>query len=220
MKLEIVQGIFFDFDGVILNSTSIKTETFRNMFSEFGDEIEKKVTEHHLAHGGISRVEKISTYYAEFLNQPLSELELMEKCTEFSNRVKDRVVASQWIPGAESFLQKHHRRFPLFVVSGTPIEELTEIVERRNMSHYFKRVLGSPIKKPIHIKQLADEYEFNLDRCIFIGDAMTDYHAAKETGTPFIGIEGFCRFPEGTVVLPNCSDLEQAIADILPTPNR
>ncbi|MBT4528040.1 MAG: hypothetical protein HOC24_15955 [Deltaproteobacteria bacterium] len=51
----------------------------------------------------------------------------------------------------------------------------------------------------------------NHKRCCFIGDAMTDYYAALDTGLNFIGIQGENSFPDDVVVLPDCTNLEQHI---------
>jgi beta-phosphoglucomutase-like phosphatase (HAD superfamily) len=37
------QAIFFDFDGVILDSVHVKTEAFAAMFRKYGPEIERAV---------------------------------------------------------------------------------------------------------------------------------------------------------------------------------
>jgi phosphoglycolate phosphatase-like HAD superfamily hydrolase len=46
---------------------------------------------------------------------------------------------------------------------------------------------------------------------VFVGDALTDYNAARETGLHFIGIQGEVMFPDGTIVLADCTGLESAI---------
>ena len=53
-----IKTIFFDFDGVILNSVNVKTEAFRDMYKQYGDDIAQKVVNHHLANGGVSIFEK------------------------------------------------------------------------------------------------------------------------------------------------------------------
>ena len=80
------------------------------------------------------------------------------------------------------------------------------------MSGYFQEVLGSPIRKPVHIRNLLSKYRLVPDHCVFVGDALTDYNASRETGLQFIGIQGEVAFPEGTTVLPDCRELEGAIA--------
>jgi phosphoglycolate phosphatase len=213
MDISYIDAVFFDFDGVILDSTTIKTRTFQEMYSPFGDEIVEKVLNHHLQYGGISRVEKIDYYHREFLNRPLSEEALDALCQKFSENVKDAVVNADWIPGAEEFLKEYHKKIKLYVVSGTPESELIEIVEKRNMTGYFQTIMGSPVKKPVHVRYHLEKSKLKAGRCFFIGDALTDFNAAKETGLHFIGIQGDITFPEGTKVLPDCSNLASTIEE-------
>ena len=214
MNFKQLQAIFFDFDGVIVDSTRIKTNTFSKMFREFGDEIVQKVLTHHLQHGGISRVEKIATYYEDFLGKPLTREALMELCDQFSLMVTDQVVKSDWIAGAEIFLENYFAHLPLYVVSGTPEPELHEIIARRGMGHYFQEVMGSPIQKPEHVNRIIKEQGYAKNRCVFVGDALTDYHAAVETGLKFVGVQGEIQFPQGTKVIPDCTTLEKAIVEL------
>ncbi len=215
MNIDQVQAVFFDFDGVILDSTRIKTKTFQEIYAPFGDEVVKKVLRHHLQHGGISRVEKIPYYHREFLGQTLSREELEWLCLMFSENVKDAVVRADWIPGAEDFIKSHHNQVDLFIISGTPQEELTGIVRLRRLERYFKRILGSPVEKPDHVRSMVNEFGLQVDHCFFIGDALTDLNAAVETGVHFIGIQGEIPFPEGTTVLADCTTLNAAI-EIIP----
>lgn len=85
------------------------------------------------------------------------------------------------------------------------------------MSRYFREILGSPIKKPEHVKTLLARYRLLPERCVFIGDALTDYNAAKSTGLHFVGIYSEVDFPDGTCVLPDCTGLQEAIGKIVQT---
>ena len=57
-----LKGIIFDFDGVIAESVQIKSDAFASLYEQYGDNIVKKVIEHHEANGGMSRFEKIRLY--------------------------------------------------------------------------------------------------------------------------------------------------------------
>ena len=204
-----LQAIFFDFDGVIVDSTSVKTAAFRSLFTAY-PEILDRVVEHHLRYGGISRVEKIRWAHAELLGRPLSEEALAVEAKRYSEMVLDAVVAVPYVPGALEFLQKSRREYPeilLFVVSGTPQPELREVTRRRNLDHYFVEVLGSPTHKPEIVRQQLKKHNLQKENCVFIGDALTDYETARDTGLGFVGIQQVNRFPEGTVILPDCTGL-------------
>ena len=43
-----IKNIIFDFDGVILNSHKVKTDSFEKIFSNYGKTIGKKAKNYHL----------------------------------------------------------------------------------------------------------------------------------------------------------------------------
>ena len=208
-----LQAIFFDFDGVLVDSNAIKTEAFRTLFRDHDEKIKLKVVAYHHQHGGISRVEKIRHAYRHIIKQPLSEEKLACLAAEYSDLVVEKVISADWIVGAKEFLQEAQGDLPIFVISGTPENELKEIIERRKMSKHFKEILGSPIKKPDHIRNLLSDYRLAPENCVFVGDALTDYYAARETGLQFVGIQGDMVFPKGTTVLPDCKALKRTVAE-------
>jgi HAD superfamily hydrolase (TIGR01549 family) len=183
-----IQAFFFDFDGVLANSVEVKTRAFAKLFEPYGVEIAAKVVDHHRRHGGMTRLEKFRHYYSEFLKKPLDDDVMERLCSEFSRLVVDQVVASPEIPGAEEFLAKWHDHTPCFVISATPDDEIRQIVRRRGLEGFFKEVLGSSASKTENLKRLLGKYALESAKCIFFGDAESDYRAAKECGVEFIGI--------------------------------
>ncbi|MCG8552888.1 MAG: HAD-IA family hydrolase [Desulfobacterales bacterium] len=135
----------------------------------------------------------------------------MEWADRVSDLVVEEVVRVPWIKGAKAFLDKYSSKLPVFVISGTPETELKYVVDQRKMSYYFKEVLGSPVKKPAHIRRLLAKYRLTPERCVFIGDALTDYNAALEAGLYFIVIQGEVRFPDTVTPLPDCRGIERAL---------
>ena len=204
-------AIFFDFDGVLIDSVVTKTQAYRDLFAAYEEEMVARLITYHQEHGGISRVEKIKHAFKHFIDEEYSEEKANRYAARYSKLVFDKVVAAPWIAGAEGFVKRFYSQVPMFIISGTPQDELREIVVRKEMESYFEKVLGSPVKKPNHVRQLVAEFGLLVENCFFIGDAMTDYRAAHETGVPFIGIEGEVPFPENTTVLPDCCGLEAAM---------
>ena len=213
MRSDSRSALFLDFDGVLVSSLEIKTNAYKRLFRSHGPNVVAQVVAHHQLNAGISRVEKIDHAHRHFLDAPYSRNAAARDVTEYACLVFEQVVSANWVPGAREFIERHYRDVPLFIVSGTPEPELKEIVRRRNMQHFFREVLGSPRKKAEHIRALLDNYDLKAENCFFIGDALTDYHAARDTGMPFIGIEGEAELPAGTTVLPDCTGLTAAIAE-------
>lgn len=198
------EAIFFDFDGVILDSVDVKTKAFAKMFREYGPEVEKKVVEYHLNNGGVSRFDKFRYYYEEILNKPVNEEIIKSLSQQFSNLVMEGVLASPFMPGAKECLEKLRRKgSPCYIVSATPHEEINLIVERRGLKRYFKEIHGSPRKKWEICRDIINRKNYNPQNCLFVGDTMSDYEAACKNCCCFLGIVGdgkISPFPEGTSV--------------------
>jgi len=182
------EAFFFDFDGVLADSVEVKTRAFAKLFEPYGPEVVARVVAHHRYHGGMTRVEKFSHYYHEYLGKSLSNKEMADLCQRFSELVMDEVVAAPEISGAGEFLQRWCERLTCFVVSAAPEEEIKEIVKRRGMDGYFKEFLGAPASKKKNLEILLAKYDLNPSRCCFFGDAESDYLAAHTCGVDFYGI--------------------------------
>ena len=183
------RAVFFDFDGVIVDSVPTKGEAFAESFREFGSEIKQKVVEYHYDNGGVSREEKFKYFFKEFLCKPLTQSHLTQLCQQFSDLVLEKVITAPYLPGVLDALEQLKKdNTSSFIVSGTPQDEIRYIVEQRDLSKYFQGVYGSPRKKGEIIKELLNENNLSPRKCLFIGDSLSDYEGAKETGVFFLGI--------------------------------
>ena len=180
-------SLFFDFDGVIVESLSAKTRAFRKIYEPYGVDIQNKVESHHLAHGGVSRFEKFKHYHQEFLEKSLSETEVDNLAREFSQLVLEEVIKSRFSPGIISFLEKAvSKNLKIWVISGTPTDELRVICKSLKIDHYFEGIYGSPESKDYWCKKIIDEYKLNEDEITFFGDAHADLEAANKNSLDFI----------------------------------
>lgn len=198
------EAVFFDFDGVILDSVDVKTKAFAKMFREYGPEVEKRVVEYHLNNGGVSRFDKFKYYYEEILNKPVNEETIKRLSKQFSNLVVGEILASPFISGAKECLESLKKnKIPCYVVSATPHEEINLIAEKRDLKKYFKEVHGSPRKKWEICREIKNRKDYDPLNCLFVGDAMSDYEAARRNGIRFLGIvkdDKASPFPDDTPV--------------------
>jgi HAD superfamily hydrolase (TIGR01549 family) len=182
-------AVFFDFDGVILDSVNVKTKAFAKMFRGYGPEVEKRVVEYHLNNGGVSRFDKFRYYYEEILNKPVNEAIIKGLSEQFSNLVIDGVLVSPFMPGAKESLESlKEKGIPCYIVSATPHEEINLILEKKELKGYFLEVHGSPRKKWEICREIINRKKYNPQNCLFVGDAMSDYEAAQKNGICFLGI--------------------------------
>lgn len=207
-------SIVFDCDGVLIESIDIKTRAFADLYRPYGEEIVTQVVAYHLAHGGISRLEKFRHFHSKLLGLSLSTEEEQKLSDRFSFLVEDEVVEAPWVIGAKEFLDAHWMCVPLYLVSATPTDELLRIIDRRKMSHYFRGVFGSPASKAEILKSLITKYSVQPTDMLMVGDALTDYVSACSVGMPFIGRFSGVQsnpFPTGVTVITNLLDLQTSI---------
>jgi HAD superfamily hydrolase (TIGR01549 family) len=187
-----IKAVLFDFDGVIAESVNVKTEAFSKLYEEYGPETVEKVVEHHLTHCGVSRFEKIRHYHKQYLGKAIDEDELAEWCQRFSDLVLEAVISSPYVPGAVELMEDCQKKYSCFIISGTPQDEMELIIARKGLQEYFIEIHGSPRTKTEIAREIISSHNLHPKEIIYLGDAMTDYDAAKEAGINFIG-----RVPEG-----------------------
>lgn len=201
-----IKAVFFDFDGVIAESFDVKTKAFARLFEAYGPQVVEQVVAHHLSHGGVSRFAKILHYHEHFVGKPIDEKELDVWCDRFSALVLDAVVAAPLVPGALELLEQCSVKYDCFIVTGTPQEEMEEIAARKGLAKYFKEIHGSPRTKPEIVRQIMARHQLRPEEAVFVGDAMADYDAAKDSALYFIGRvpSGHPNiFPVGTTIVPD-----------------
>ncbi len=181
-----IKVVALDFDGVVIESADIKTEAFRALYSD-EPEVARQVVEYHSEHEGVSRYIKFKHFEEEIAGRPYTAKSEARLDAEFSRLVRAGISECPFVPGAVHFLERFAPRLPLYVVSGTPDEELAEIVVEKGIATHFKGVMGSSQPKPVRVRQVLDAENIEPDELLFVGDAMSDWRAARETGAVFVG---------------------------------
>lgn len=210
-----IKAIIFDFDGVILESASIKTDAFAEMVEVYPEDIGKKFVEFHLAHMGISRNVKFHYLLEELLGEPCTEEKINILGQRFSQIVRDKILAAPFVPGAREFLEAANKKLHLYIASGTPQEEMREIVAERGIEKYFTAVYGSPAKKEEIAARVLREQGYDKKEVLFVGDADTDMFAARACGIHFVGrntLENLKAFQEVQDRIDDLRQLERICA--------
>ena len=207
-------AIIFDFDGVILESTGIKDDTFRAMFADETDAHQAAILKLHRANGGVSRNWKFEKIFQDILARPLTITHRDRLALRFRTLVMDRILDCPFVPGALEFLEAHKNRTIMVIASGTPENELLEIVEHRGIAAYFDKVKGAPDTKTAIIRKLLDHLGLAPENCLCVGDSMTDYEAATENRIPFMGRvmeDGIGPFPPDIPVIKDLRGLQRIL---------
>ncbi|MDX9835268.1 MAG: HAD hydrolase-like protein [Desulfobulbus sp.] len=196
------QAVLFDFDGVIAASHEVKSAAFATLFAAYGPAVQEAVVRYHVENGGVPRHEKLRHCCEQIAGVAVDKAGLARLSEQFAALVYDGVLEAPLLPGVDQTLKELcDAQVPTFVVSGTPAEEMRRVTDAKGLAPFFLEVHGSPRPKAEIIRDILGRHQFSPDGCLFIGDALADYRAARDTGLAFLGIvpEGATSvFPAGT----------------------
>lgn len=90
----------------------------------------------------------------------------------------EKIINVPYVPGAIEFIRKYYKYYDFYISTGTPLDEIKIILEKRKINNFFKSVHGSPQSKNEHISRILSQKKYNHDEVIFVGDAKSDIEAA------------------------------------------
>lgn len=163
----------------------VKNRAFYQLFLPYGEVVALRVSEHHIANGGMSRMDKIPLYL-QWAGQAGSGSTIDEFCMRFGEMVLQAVVDAPWVPGVELLLRTNPYLQTMFVVSATPQGELEEILGKLDLTQCFSQIYGAPICKMDAIQMAIAVQGLKPSDCLMIGDAVADLEAAEINGVPFL----------------------------------
>ena len=209
-----IKAIIFDFDGVIAESTNIKTDAFVSIYNEYSEEVQARVKDYHVKNSGISRYKKILYYQKEILGQNYSEDAINDLANKFSEIVLQKVIESEYVKGSKEFIERYQLNYDLHIATGTPQEEIEIIIQEKNLQNKFKSIYGTPLSKTEIIRKILTENNYKKENVVFVGDAIADLEGASNNDLNFIGRvpKGDTSiFPEKTIIIDDLTSLNDLI---------
>ena len=183
-----IKTIFWDFDGVILDSMPIRDYGFAKIFEEFDKNLVDKLLEYHTLNGGLSRYVKIRYFYNILLKKDVSDEKVQELADKFSIIMKTELTNKKYlIKETVDFIEKNYQNYNFHIVSGSDGKELNYLCKELDLTKYFKTIEGSPTPKNDLVKNILQKYSYNPKECILIGDSINDFDAANINGMKFYG---------------------------------
>ena len=123
--------LFFDCDGVILNSNQIKTNAFYKLALNFGEFQAQKLVNYHLENGGISRYEKIKFFQKNILKNTNNSL-YRELVDNYGSIVKEELLKAEISKGVFK-IKQFFPNSKIAVVSGSDQNELRWLFQKKKL---------------------------------------------------------------------------------------
>ncbi|BHH82694.1 HAD family hydrolase [Desulforhopalus sp. 52FAK] len=187
-QLDKIECVMLDFDGVILDSSGLKTDCFKKYYSKF-ENISEQLMAFHYQNKGMSRFRQFDYIARNILkvSDPKAQVERM--ANEFAEIVFEVISQANFIHGARELLRFLSPNLPLYVISAAPHNELTKIIEMRQLSHFFVKYYGSVDIKSKMIVQIMKSENFIPNKVLYVGDTLNDLNAAREADVLFCGVK-------------------------------
>jgi len=182
------RALFWDFDGVILDSMPIRDEGFAQVLKPWKPREIEAFLDYHRQNGGLSRYHKFRYFFTEILKVPVSEEAVKSLSAEFSEIMRRLLVnRNLLIQDSIAFIERYHTEIPMFIVSGSDGNELRFLCQELAINSFFKQIEGSPTPKIKLVADLLETYGFEKGNVLLIGDSGNDFDAARENGIRFSG---------------------------------
>ena len=181
-----INNIIWDFDGVLLKSTEVRTNGFIKILKDFDKKKVQKLINYHLSNGGLSRYVKLSYFFSEIMCLENSDKLVLEYAEKYSSIMRDKLCDSSYLNQSlidwisyDAISLNHH------IASGSDEKELRYLCNALGISHLFTSISGSPKPKNDIVKDIVESYGYSKAETVLVGDSINDYAAAEASGIFF-----------------------------------
>jgi phosphoglycolate phosphatase-like HAD superfamily hydrolase len=184
--------IVVDFDGVVVrNSEQYKTDAWRTIAEKYGEQGVRALEEAEKRYGRGKGGDRFTILKAMFevLNVSAADIEgrVHQEALHFDDMVQARILKEGADPEVIEALEVFADNRPIYLNSATPIEALKKTIANLNIGDIFVDVLGRPRSKIENFGQVADREGIKPSEILFVGDSLSDAHAAETFGCQFVG---------------------------------
>jgi phosphoglycolate phosphatase-like HAD superfamily hydrolase len=188
MKLNNIKTILWDFDGVIMDSNSVRDRGFEEVLKIFPQTEVDALMAFHRDNGGLSRYVKFRYFFEDIRGETITEAEVNIWAQKFSEiMMKLLINYDLLIEETLKFIKTNAKNYNMHIVSGSDQNELRQICKSLDIAKYFNSIHGSPTPKNDLVAALLQEHRYDLKTCLLIGDSKNDYDASKVNGIQFMG---------------------------------
>lgn len=206
MLMKNFDGIIFDVDGTLWDSTSVVKDAWNQALIDFGI-ADVFVTADELK--GLFGLPMDDIIAKILPNEPLERrLAFRPYCFSYEHRYLEEKAGTVY-PGLEDALKILSSKYPLFIVSNCQAGYIELFCAKTGFGKYFKDHLcpgDTNLLKADNIRLICERH--NLKNPVYIGDTQMDANACKDAGVPIIyAAYGFGQVESPDYTIQATSDL-------------
>lgn len=187
-NLETYNAIFFDCDGVLIDSNNVKKDNIQKAVE--GCCTPQKANEfvlYFLQTLGIPRERKINKWFSA-----ADAIDILRRYDELNN---ETIPLVPMIPGVREFLKSLQMQSKkCWVFTGADEKLVQSVLTAKNVLKYFVSVHGAPLDKVQNYSKVNPPTP-----ALMFGDSPEDYNFAKVVGADFVFVSGASVFTEDQI---------------------
>jgi phosphoglycolate phosphatase len=188
-------AVAFDLDGTLVDSAPDLVLAINAMLAALGRNTQADATVHHwIGNGAEVLVKRALSGRSEICDSLEPDLYVRAR-TLFDRFYSENIcVNSRLYEGvSEALKQLSDLQIPLVLVTNKPLLFTGPLLEKLDIAHYFKHILGGDSlsrKKPdpLPLLHVAELLGVSPSQMVMVGDSKNDIQAAKAAGCPSYGL--------------------------------
>lgn len=179
-----IDGIIFDLDGTLWNSTDVVLKAWNKIIASFED-VREPITREELQGIMGLQLKQIGVKFFPNLSEDKG-MEIMEICCKEEAEFIKREGGVLY-PNLVETLKILAEKYPLFIVSNCHCGYIEAFLEYHKLENYFKDTEcagNTGLSKGENIIRIMERN--NIKKAIYVGDTQGDCDGAKVAGIPFV----------------------------------
>jgi len=187
----VIQGVVFDFDGVIANTELLHLQAYQQVLGRRGWTLEERAYfERYLGYNDEDLLLLYSQDHQLPLDDPDIDTLVREKTDVYQGSIEGGSVL---YPGAANCVREIAKHFPIAIASGSLRDEILRILRAEHLLDVFRAVVSSddvPRSQPAPDPYLKAAADLGLApaQCVAIEDSHWGLTAARAAGMRTIGL--------------------------------
>lgn len=183
-----IKAVFFDLDGTLVNSIADLANSTNFALSQFGFEVHDTRKYYYFVGDGMRKL--IERALPESADENCKEIVFTTFIEHYRLHFADKTRPYDGI--CELLRQLKNMGIEL-VVSTNKMQEMAEMVIKKNFENIFSYVCGNvkefPVKpNPEYTLHIMKKMGYEPSQCIFVGDSGIDMKTAKNAGMKSVGV--------------------------------
>ncbi len=179
-----IKAIFFDYDGVIVDSFPIVHRVYREICKQLGKECPEDFSEFKKIYGLNSR---------KMLRNLQFSKEDIDKADVLYNSLI-RTFQPPLYTGVREVIITLSKKYALYVISSSPHSDVQNKLNGFGLSAHFKKIIGGdigPMSKPAKLLELIESEKLRKDEIVMVGDRPNDFIDAEKAGIEKVLLVGY-----------------------------